>query len=152
MRTAILFALSLPLAACVLDEYAPDVGPPLAGACDPSDSDPETDVSFALDLRPLMNREGGMAGCGCHTPTNGTPSGISLGGLNLGSYDSLRQGGRTSGNDIIVEGDPCSSILIQKLSDTPGFGSRMPLDGDPFLTDAELQLFHDWIAEGAQDN
>ena len=151
MKPMILCALVL-APGCVLDDYAPDVGPPLAGSCDPSDSDPETDVSFALDLRPLMNRSGGMAGCGCHTPTNGTPSGISLGGLNLGSYESLRQGGRTSGSEIIVEGDPCSSILIQKLTDTPGFGSRMPLDGEPYLTDEEIQLFHDWVAEGAQDN
>lgn len=148
----ILGAAMLLVPACVLDEYAPDVGPPLAGSCDPSDSDPETDVSFALDLRPLMNRPSRMAGCGCHTPTNGTPSGISLGGLSLGSYESLRQGGRTSGSDIIVEGDPCSSLLVQKLSDTPGFGSRMPLDGEPYLTDEEIQMFHDWIAEGAQDN
>jgi hypothetical protein len=149
MRILSIAAL-VPLAGCVLDDYAPEVGPPLAGSCDPSDSDPETDVSFALDLRPMMNSED--FGCGCHTPTNGTPSGIQLGGLNLGSYQSLRQGGRTSGSQIIVEGDPCSSVLIQKLSDTPGFGSRMPLDGEPYWSDEQLQMMHDWIAEGAQDN
>jgi len=103
---------------CVLDDYAPDVGPPLAGSCDPSASAPETDVSFALDLRPIMNRERGMAGCGCHTPTNGSPSGIELGGLDLGSVHALRQGGRNSGTEIVVPGDPCASVLIQKIGDT----------------------------------
>ncbi len=137
---------------CVMDGFAPDVGEPLAGTCSVEDSDPQVDVSFALDLRPLMNRPRGEAGCSCHTPTNGTPSGIELGGLDLGSWHALMQGGRQSGSEIIVPGDPCSSILIEKITETPGFGARMPLDGEPYLTPAEIQLFRDWIAEGAEDN
>jgi hypothetical protein len=61
-------------------------------------------------------------------------------------------GGFHSGAQIVVAGDPCASIMYQKLSDAPPFGSRMPLNGPPFWTDDELQLLHDWIAEGASDN
>jgi hypothetical protein len=150
VRAAWLAAL---LGGCVaLEELEPDVGPPLAGACEPADSDPDVDVSFARDLRPLFGRERGMAGCSCHTPTNGNPSGIALGGLDLGSVDSLMRGGFNSGSAIVIAGDPCASVLVDKLAGTPSFGSRMPLDGPPFLSDAELQLVRDWIAEGAEDN
>ncbi|MCE9580157.1 MAG: hypothetical protein K8W52_43980 [Deltaproteobacteria bacterium] len=141
------------LGGCVLsDGYAPDIGGPLAGACDNADSNPDVAVSFALDIRPLMNRPRGMAGCSCHTPTNGRPSGIELGGLDLGSMHTFRQGGRNSGAAIVVPGSPCTSVIVQKLSDTPPFGARMPLDGDPYLSAEEQQLIHDWIAEGALDN
>lgn len=141
------------LGACVAEDYAPDVGPPLAGACDPSDSDPETEVRFGRDIRPIFGRPRGEAGCSCHMPSGGgTPSGIALGGLDLGSFHSFRQGGRNSGADIVVPGDPCASVLVDKLSETPSFGGRMPLDGPPYLTADERQLLHDWIAEGAADN
>lgn len=152
MKTSVL-VVTVALAGCVvLEDLEPDVGPPLAGSCDSSDSDPETDVSFARDIRPLMDRPSSEGGCSCHTPTNGSPSGIELGGLNLGSMETLRRGGRNSGTSIIVPGDPCASILIHKISDAPPFGARMPLNGPPFWSDAEIQLLHDWIAEGAEDN
>ena len=151
MKAALLALIAL--GGCVVAYgFAPDLGGPLAGGCDATDSDPATDVSFARDLRPLMNRARGEAGCSCHTPTNGRPSGIDLGGLDLGSYDSLFQGGKNSGRAIVVPGDPCASVLVQKISETPPFGARMPLDGQPYLTPAEQQLFRDWIAEGAIDN
>jgi hypothetical protein len=150
---ALATGLALALGAgCLLDPIEPDVGPVLAGTCDPSDSDPDVEISFSLDIRPLMNRPRGEAGCSCHTPTNGNPSGIALGGLNLGSYQSLRQGGRVSGSELVVEGDPCASVIMEKVSDTPSFGARMPLDGPPYLSHDEIQLLHDWIAEGARDN
>lgn len=147
-RAVLLFAAAA--AACT--DFVPDVGAPLTGACDPSDSDPETDVSFALDIRPLLDRPRMMAGCSCHTPTNGLPSGIEQSGLDLGSIHALRAGGRTSGAAIVIPGDPCSSVLVQKIEVTPPFGSRMPLDGPPYLADAEIRLIRDWIAEGAEDN
>lgn len=149
---ALWLVFALGAGGCIADSFAPDVGEPLAGTCDSDDSDPDVDISFALDLRPVMNRPRGEAGCSCHTPTNGTPSGIELGGLDLGSWHAMRQGGRQSGSEIVVAGDPCSSILIEKITETPGFGARMPLDGEPYLTGEEIQMFRDWIAEGASDN
>ena len=65
---------------------------------------------------------------------------------------SLRRGGFHSGAEIVVPGDPCSSLLIEKLRGPPSFGSRMPLDGPPFLTEEEIQRFQDWIAEGAEED
>lgn len=132
------------LAAC---SVVPDVGPRLAGTCDDTDSRPAgKPVSFAGDIQPLIFR--GKGGCGCHLDGIGTR----LAGLNLSSLSNLRMGGFNSGARIIVAGEPCSSLMYQKLSDAPPFGSRMPLNGPPFWTTDELQLLHDWIAEGASDN
>jgi len=153
-RRALIAALAVAagLGGRPLDAPVPGVRPPLGGGCDGADSDPATAVSFARDVRPLMDRPRTEGGCSCHTPTNGTPTGIELGGLDLGSVDSLRQGGRIAGAEIVVPGDACASVLVQKISETPPFGSRMPLDGPAFLTADEQRLIHDWIAEGAEDN
>jgi hypothetical protein len=151
---------ALALAACEV-AYQPEVGPvrgspvadgapetggddggfPAFGPC--SDSDAETAVSLALDIRPLMYRSPG--GCGCHASS-------STSGFNLGTYDRLRQGGNNSGERIVVPGAPCDSILVQKLGPTPPFGSRMPFNGPPYFSPEELALVEDWIAEGALDN
>jgi hypothetical protein len=70
----------------------------------------------------------------------------------MSSLTAMRRGGATSGSKIIVAGDPCSSVLAQKLSSAPPYGARMPLVGPPFWTDDEQQLLRDWIAEGAKPN
>jgi hypothetical protein len=154
--------LALVLAACSID-YTPNVGPildtpedaqgagssdggstPSATGCTNADSDPTVSVSFANDVRPLMLRSPG--GCSpCHL-------GRVTSGLDLSSYQSLRRGGINSGARIIVPAQPCDSILPQKLSRTPPFGSRMPYNGPPYFSATELQLVRDWIAEGALDN
>jgi hypothetical protein len=130
----------------------PDIGPLHAGAapgdagtatCDNADSDPSVEVSFSRDLRPLMLRVPG--GCfPCHL-------GRVTSGLEVSSYESMRRGGLNTGTDIIIDFDPCNSILLKKIGRTPPFGSRMPL-APPHYTAAELQLFRDWIAEGAANN
>ena len=61
----------------------------------------------------------------------------------------LRKGGHTSGATIVIAGEPDQSALIQKLRGTYPYGVRMPYSGPPYLTDAEIQLFADWIAQGA---
>lgn len=123
----------------------PDVGPLLAGTCDNSDGDPDTDVSFTYDVQPLLTRA--MGGCSCHTPAS---SSIAA-NFDVSSLPTMRRGGATSGNRIVVDGEPCASVLYQKVSDTPPFGSRMPLGNMP-LTPEEVELVHDWIAEGAKAN
>jgi len=129
----------------------PDVGPELAGACDDGDSDPKVNVSFSTQIRPLLNRMPG--GCACHMPTaSGLGPATQLVGLNLSSLALLREGGVTSGSRIVIPGQPCSSVIYQKTSEAPPFGSRMPLNGPPYMTEAEHELLHDWIAEGANDN
>lgn len=136
------------LATCALE---PDVGPRLAGSCDDADSRPGTSVSFSQDIRPLILRP--VGGCPCHVPSfSGAGPGTQLSGLDLSSFTSLRAGGFNSGSRVVIAGEPCSSIMYQKLSDSPPFGSRMPLNGPPFFSADELRLLHDWIAEGANDN
>jgi len=124
----------------------PDGGP-TDGAitgCDNSDSDPAVAVSFANNVRPLMTRApGGCAACHLGRVTSG---------LDLSSYQSLRRGGLNSGPRIIVANEPCNSILVQKISRTPPFGSRMPFNGPPYFTAAEIQIVRDWVAEGAANN
>jgi hypothetical protein len=140
---AIYLGAGVLVAGCALE---PDVGPALAGQCDPSDSDPDVDVDFGRDIRPLFDRPGNMGGCSCHG-TGGT--GQQLSGFDMSSMGSIRRGGEVSGQRIVVPGDPCNSVLVQKLSAAPPIGARMPLSGPPFFSDAELQLVQDWIAEGA---
>jgi len=136
------------IAACALE---PDVGPRLAGGCEDADTNPGTGVSFSLDIRPLIARQ--VGGCGCHLPSSsGAGTATQLSGLDLSSFTSLRAGGNNSGAKVVIAGEPCASIMYQKLSDSPPFGSRMPLNGPPFFTADQLQLLHDWIAEGAKDN
>lgn len=113
------------------------------GGCDDSDSNPMVGVSFSRDLRPLMLRSpGGCAPCHLGRVTSG---------LDVSSYDALRRGGINTGRGIIVDFEPCSSILLQKIGRTPPFGSRMPLAPPHFTPDEQL-LFRDWIAEGAANN
>jgi len=146
MTRAALVLVAL-LGACLPE---PDLGEPLAGGCVAADSDPENDVSFAHDVRPLFDRGMGEAGCSCHNSPTGI--GAMLGGLELSSLARLRRGGFTTGAQIVVPGDPCRSYLVQKVSLSPPWGSRMPLNGPPYLTDEEIQLISDWIFEGARDN
>jgi hypothetical protein len=112
--------------------------------CVDAPSDPSVVVSFENDVRPLMFQSPG--GCmPCHL-------GRVTSGLDLSSYDSMRRGGDNSGTNIIIPMKPCESILPQKLSPTPPFGSRMPFNGPPYFSATQLQVVRDWIAEGALDN
>jgi hypothetical protein len=139
------------LIAC-LSSLEPDVGELRAGTCVPKDSDPERTVSFRNDVLPLFQRPGGQGGCTCHQPSNkGTP-GIDQTGLSLEDYRSLIKGGTTSHDTIVVPGDPCASLIVQKVSVAPPTGQRMPPSGPPFMTPTEIALLSDWIYEGARDN
>jgi hypothetical protein len=42
---------------------------------------------------------------------------------------------------------------VQKLEGAPGIaGLRMPRNGPPFLTDAQVKMIRDWITAGALNN
>ncbi len=109
------------------------------------DSDPTTDVSFSADVWPIL------AGCSCHDPDDADPFAILESGLSIDNYTTLRKGGDSTGTKIIVPGDRCESIILEKLNDSPSFGDRMPLDG-PYLSVDQIQLISDWIVEGAREN
>jgi hypothetical protein len=152
-RALTLCALGITLATSgCLSKLEPEVGELRAGVCTPKDSDPAYDVSFSEDVFPLLERMSPQPGCGCHMPSSRRPVGIEISGLDLGSYASLRRGGTMSAEDIVVPGDPCASILTQKMSGAPPFGARMPSSGPPYFSPSERALIADWIAEGAHDN
>ena len=130
----------------------PDVGPPLRAACTDADSDPVAAVSYQHDLVDGIFRRADLDCVHCHTAEGDSPLGLFVGGLDLGSYDGLRQGGAQAGAAVVVPGRPCASALYRKVVPGPPFGGRMPLDGPPYLTAADVQVIVDWIAEGARDN
>jgi hypothetical protein len=142
----VILALAL-LASC--KELDPETGD-LRPACVDRDSDPGRDVSFAKDIRPLMNGDGAKGCKGCHYPTNfsGTREGFLETGLNLETLGALRRGGRNTNAGIVVPGSPCNSAIVKKLQGTFG-GARMP-KGGPYWRPDQIQLVVDWIAEGAR--
>lgn len=150
-RTSLFLTAGLCAALAACTTIDPDVGPLLAGACLDTDTNINRSVSFTHDIRPVISAP--MGGCSCHLSQTGAGPGPAtvITGLDLGSYQSLLQGGHNSGPNIIIAGQPCDSILYQKIGVAPPFGSRMPLGLTP-LSDQTIQLVHDWIAEGALDN
>ena len=150
MTTQIVAAFVAITATGCLDVLAPDIGPELE-ACVTEDSDPGRTISFATEIRgEIMERPG--TGCArCHTPEATNPIGLQIAGFDVSTYGSLRRGGMRSGTDVVIAGDPCASILAQKLGAAPPFGGRMPYGG-PYLDTVDQQTIRDWIAEGANDN
>jgi Planctomycete cytochrome C len=141
----------LGLSSCIA-EVEPEIGPVRAGVCKSEDSDPKQTVSFRNDLEPLFMRPFGAAGCGCHQPSSKRSSGIDATGFDVSTWSSFRRGGNSSHDTAVVPGDPCGSLVVQKVSSAPPTGSRMPSDGPPYLSPKEIALLSDWIAEGALDN
>ncbi len=139
-----LLGVALIAGACV-SSAEPDVGEVIAGVCKNEDTDPAVMVSFKNDILPKL-----QMGCSCHNPTMGG-SAIDTTGFSVGDYASLRRGGSTSHDKIVVDGDPCDSFIYEKLSDAPPTGVRMPQNG-PYWSRTDMALIHDWIAEGAHDN
>ena len=138
---------ALLLVAC--GDFLPEVGTGMSAHAGDAGN-----VSFARDIRPIMNRlkdDARGPGCAsCHYTTSGDHQGIDLGGLDMTTLGSLRKGGITSAGTIAIPGNPEGSALVQKLRGTYKLGARMPRSGPPYLTDAETQLFVDWIAAGAK--
>ncbi len=140
-----------PTTACI-DSLEPEVGPLIRASCFNEDSDPDVSVSYSEQIVPLLF-ETPIVGClECHAPNSPTPEGYLISGLDMSSYNVLRSGGNIAGTSVIIAGQPCESILLQKTAAGPPFGGRMPLNRRPALSDEETQLLHDWIVEGAQNN
>lgn len=65
-------------------------------------------------------------------------------GLRLDSRDGLLAG--SSRGAIVADGDPAGSELIKRLKGESL--PRMPMTGPPYLADAEVALFEQWILDG----
>lgn len=145
LSAAIALAATLP--ACA-DYLAPEVGPPFPERCRDVDLDPENDVSFERQIQPLIFD---VACVNCHDPNAENPAGFRRSGLDLTGYDATFRGGINSQRTIVVLGQPCRSVLYEKVTEGFSFGKRMPSNGPPYLSDEDMRLLHDWIAEGARD-
>jgi mono/diheme cytochrome c family protein len=90
----------------------------------------------------------------CHTDEGRNPSG----GLNLksGSAYAALVGVASTGKPgaiRVIAGNPSGSYLVQKLEGAADIvGLRMPRNGPPFLTDAQVALIRQWIQNGAPNN
>ena len=90
----------------------------------------------------------------CHTDDGRTPAG----GLNLKSGSSFAQLVNVTstgkpGATRVIPGNPSGSYLVQKLEGAADIvGLRMPRNGPPFLTDAEVATIRQWIQNGAPNN
>jgi mono/diheme cytochrome c family protein len=90
----------------------------------------------------------------CHTDEGRTPSG----GLNMKSGTAYSQlvsvaSSGKPGAIRVIPGNPSGSYMIQKLEGAADIvGLRMPRNGPPFLTDAQVALIRQWIQNGAPNN
>ena len=105
----------------------PDPDPPV---------DPLPTVSYKDDIEPILNESCALGGC--HV------GGGASAGLDLSSYDTFKTGG--AGGAVFTVNDGENSRVVQLIHD-----GSMPLGGTP-LTGEQIQLFIDWIDEGAENN
>lgn len=97
-------------------------------------------VSFSEDIRPILD-----AKCiQCHGGEDENGVIVKEMELDLTTYETLMAGSEYG--TVVEAGDADDSVLWQMLE----FGD-MPQDGDP-LPEDELELFKQWIAEGAENN
>lgn len=95
---------------------------------------PQTNVSYANDVRPILQSR-----CGnCHMgefPSKG---------LNMDTYEGIMTGSQNG--PVIVAGNAKDSLLVKKIS-----SGEMPKRG-PKLTLAQVQVIIEWIDSGAPNN
>lgn len=92
-------------------------------------------TSFKDDIQPILAER--CTNPGCHAAPVG-------GGLDLTTYDTFKKGGNTGPG--FVAGDGKGSLVVKRID-----GGGMPLGGPPLDAD-QVQLFIDWIDEGAGNN
>jgi mono/diheme cytochrome c family protein len=90
----------------------------------------------------------------CHTDVGRNPSA----GLNLKSGAAFTYlvgvpSSNSPGAVRVIAGNASGSYLVQKVEGAPGIvGMRMPRNGPPFLSDAQIKMIRDWITAGALNN
>jgi len=95
----------------------------------------EPRVSFKGDIQPILAERCSIPGC------HAAPG---AGGLDLTEYDTFKQGG--NGGSAFVDGAVDGSLCRKRLN-----GGGMPPIPPPLDAD-QVQLFIDWIDEGAENN
>ena len=115
----------------------------LLAACDNDKVDPgdpvvKDNVSFALDIQPILTAECAT----CHNPTEVEPDFRE--GMAYASFEELIDHGD------VIPGDAEGSELVEMLEFRSEDGNNMPPAGP--LTPTEIALIKKWIDEGAKDN
>lgn len=112
----------------------------LLAACVPAAISPTpSGPSYAIQIQPIFTKR-----CiKCHSGEDAPR------GLELDTYQNVVLFGSTY-RPVVVPGDPTESELIRRIKGdtTP----RMPFDGPPYLSDAEISLIEAWVNAGALDN
>ena len=109
--------------------------PPVEGQPPAEEVVEEPGVSFQEDIQPILASECAIAGC------HAAPGAA---GLDLSAYDTFKKGG--NGGAAFVAGDGKGSLVVKRID-----GGGMPL-GRPPLDGDQIQIFIDWIDEGAENN
>jgi hypothetical protein len=82
---------------------------------------------------------------GCHA-SESPSSGLDLASADI--YGRLKGKKAAGSSGLLIDPDsPESSVLYEKVTPTPPFGSRMPLSGAPF-DDATVACVLTWIEKG----
>ena len=96
----------------------------------------ESDVDYVKDIKPILKNR-------CYACHGGLKQESAL---RLDTTALALRGGDSGA--VIAPGDPQSSLLLQKITDTDE-SARMPPEGDP-LTAEEVGLIRAWILQGAR--
>ena len=104
----------------------------------PAQGQTNNGLTFSDDVAPIIKKY-----ClPCHLEENENPSGLSL-----DNYRLVMKGGN-HGNTV-VPGKPEKSNLYLKLLPDPPFGKQMARNRRK-LTEEEVKVIYDWIAQGAK--
>ena len=146
-----LFLIAIFVASCGDEGDTPEDTPGMTDVLQPTPTPPTTQpplpepppveepivagISFKDDIQPILAER--CSNPGCHAAPVG-------GGLDLTQYDTFKKGGNTGPG--FVAGDGKGSLVVKRID-----GGGMPLGGPPLDGD-QVQLFIDWIDEGAENN
>lgn len=106
---------------------------------DPPDPPEEPKVSFKDDIMPILAESCALANC--HVAGG-------AGGLDLSEYDTFKNGGNNG--DAFAAGDGKGSLVVRRIDGSQP--PQMPVGEGPPLNGEQIQLFIDWINEGAENN
>lgn len=95
-------------------------------------------VDYATMIEPLLERSCTRCHSGSAPPQ----------WLRLDSYDNVLAG--SVRRNEVTACDSSASLLLDKVSATPSIGVRMPFDGPPYLTTAQIEMLEQWITDGAR--